>query len=161
MNQVKAQAWFEQPCETLAECIEVRRLTRQPLLLDECLSNFDDHLSAWKQHACQGVKIKPNRLGGLTRARQARDFGIEVGWQMPLEDVGGTVIADTVAAHLALSTPETHRMTCWLCQEHVMDDPAPGQGARNMDGQTSLTDAPGIGVEPTEDWLGEPCAVYE
>ena len=36
-----------------------------------------------------GVKVKPNRLGSLTRARQVRDFGVSVGWQI-LWGVGGS-----------------------------------------------------------------------
>lgn len=161
MNGVQASGWFEQPCETLAECVQVRRQTRQPLMLDECMHTLSDHLSAWRLGACEGVKVKPNRLGGLTRARQVRDFGVSVGWRMHLEDVGGTVIADTAALHLALSTPEHNRLASWLCQPHLVDDPAPGRGARNVDGRISLPDGPGLGLAPDLDWLGTPEAVFD
>lgn len=161
MNAVTARGWFEQPCESLDQCLQVRRGTTQPLMLDECLQTFQDHLEAWKAGACEGVKVKPNRLGGLTKARRVRDFGLAVGWRMHVEDTGGTVIADTAALHLALSTPADNRLASWLCQAHLRDDPAPGQGVRNRDGLTVLPTSPGLGVAPDLDWLGAPAATYE
>ena len=160
MNAVSGRGWFEQPCETLDQCAQVRRLTIQPLMLDECLTSVQDHFDAWRDRVCEGVKIKPNRLGGLSKARQVREFGIAVGWRMHIEDAGGTVVADTAALHLALSTPEEHRLGSWLCQPHLVDDPAPGLGARNEAGAIRLPDAPGLGVAPDEAWLGEPWAVF-
>jgi len=160
MNAVAATSWFEQPCETLDQCLQVRRRTRQPIMLDECMADFQTHLEAWKQGTCEGVKVKPNRLGGLTKARQVRDFGVAVGWQMHVEDTGGTVLADTAAMHLALSTPQGNRLASWLAHAHISEDPAPGQGARNDGGWTQPPDLPGIGVELDADWLGEPAAVY-
>ena len=160
MNAVSAGGWFEQPCETMAQCVQVRRLTRQPIMLDECLHSFQDHLDAWKAGACEGVKVKPNRVGGLTKAKRVRDFEVSVGWRMHIEDVGGTVLADTAALHLALSTPEENRLASWLCHPHLADDPMPGQGARNEHGVARLPTAPGLGVTPDLDWLGESVAVY-
>lgn len=158
MNSVAARSWFEQPCETLDQCTQVQRNTSQPIMLDECLHDFNDHLNAWRQGAGQGVKVKPNRLGGLTRARQVRDFGVSVGWQMHIEDVGGTVLADTAAIHLALSTPPENRLASWLCHPHLVDDFAAGEGARNRSGRISLdgSTSNGIGVEPPENWLAKP-----
>lgn len=160
MNAVSARGWFEQPCETLDQCVQVRRLTRQPIMLDECLHSLQDHLDAWKAGACEGVKVKPNRVGGLTKAKRVRDFGVSVGWCMHIEDVGGTVLADTAALHLALATPAENRLASWLCHPHLADDPMPGQGARNEGGYARLPAAPGLGVSPNLDWLGEPLAVY-
>ncbi len=156
-----ARGWFEQPCETLDQCAVVAAHTTQPIMLDECLHTFQDHLDAWKRSAGQGCKIKPNRLGGLTKTRQVRDFCVAVGWQMHVEDVGGTVLADTAALHLALSTPQENRLASWLGHAHLVDDFAPGEGARNHGGVVRLDPSkPGIGVEPPEDWLGAPFKAY-
>lgn len=160
MNSVPAMGWFEQPCETLEQCAEVQRKTPQVIMLDECMHSFQDHLNAWKMGACQGVKVKPNRLGGLTKSRQVRDFGVSIGWRMHIEDVGGTVLADTAAIHLALTTPIENRLASWLSHPHLVDDYAPDAGARHRQGKITLDDTPGIGVEPPEDWLGEPYCVY-
>jgi L-alanine-DL-glutamate epimerase-like enolase superfamily enzyme len=42
----------------------------------------------------------------------------------------------------------------------VSVDPAPGQGARNIDGCFTAPDSPGIGVEPDPALLGQPVAIY-
>lgn len=161
LNAVATTAWVEQPCETMEQCAYVAGHVRQPVLLDECLHTFQDHLNAWKMDACAGLKIKPNRLGGLTRAMAVRDFAISVGWRAHIEDVGGSALADTAAIHLASSTPEATRMDSWLCHYHLAVDPCPGQGARNVGGAATPPDAPGLGVIPDMNILGEPVVVFE
>ncbi|WP_371226871.1 mandelate racemase/muconate lactonizing enzyme family protein [Roseovarius sp. 2305UL8-3] len=161
LNSVTARDWVEQPCETLDQCAHVAARVQNPIMLDECLHGFQDHLEAWKRGACEGVKVKPNRVGGLTRARQIRDFGVSVGWQMHIEDVGGSALADTAAIHLAASTPEANRLASWLCHYHLSIDPVPGQGARNIDGFATPPTTPGLGVEPDVDQLGDPVACYD
>ncbi len=161
LNSVEARGWVEQPCETLEECALVAAKVPQPILLDECLTSLDEHHRAWRHSQVAGLKVKPNRLGGLTKARQARDFSVAVGWQMHVEDVGGTVLADTAAIHLAAATPESHRLASWLAHAHLADDPFPGQGARNLGGWTAPPDLPGIGVVPDAASLGAPVAVHE
>ncbi len=161
LNAAVVREWVEQPCESMRECAQVARKVSCPILLDECLHDFADHLEAWRTGAFEGVKVKPNRLGGLTRARQVRDFGVSVGWQMHIEDVGGTALADTAAIHLASSTPAEFRLASWLGHEHLAVDPVPGQGSRNADGYARPPTAPGLGVAPDPKLLGEPVAVYE
>ncbi|MEM7318087.1 MAG: mandelate racemase/muconate lactonizing enzyme family protein [Pseudomonadota bacterium] len=160
LNAVDTMAWIEQPCETIEQCAYVARNVRQPVLLDECLHDMGDHLSAWKMQACTGIKVKPNRLGGLTRARQVRDFALQVGWKMHIEDVGGSALADTAAIHLAASTPSEFHMDSWLCHAHLSVDPVPGQGARNQSGLAAPPSSPGLGVVPDDGALGKPVAVY-
>ena len=104
--------------------------------------------------------MKPNRLGGLTRARQVR-IGVALGWQMHIEDVGGSALADTAAIHLAASTPDANRLASWLCHYQLSSDPVPGQGARNHGGFATPPSTPGLGVRPDEDRLGVPVAIYE
>lgn len=161
LNTVKARDWVEQPCETLDQCIHVARRVSNPIMLDECMHSFQDHLEAWKRRACEGVKIKPNRVGGLTKARQIRDFGVSVGWQMHIEDVGGSALADTAAIHLAASTPDANRLASWLCHYHLSVDPVPGQGARNDNGAATPPLLPGVGVKPDLEILGKPVIHYE
>ena len=160
LNSVSARDWVEQPCETLDQCAHVAHRVQNPIMLDECMHSFDDHLSAWQMKACEGVKVKPNRVGGLTRAKQIRDFGVSVGLQMHIEDLGGSALADTAAIHLAASTPDANRLASWLCHYHLADDPVPGQGARNVNGTATPPSLPGLGVMPDEDILGDPVAVY-
>lgn len=160
LNNVSVRGWIEQPCETLQQCAQVARRIIQPIMLDECLHTFEDHLLAWRLNACEGVKVKPNRVGGLTKARQIRDFGVSVGWQMHVENLGGSALADTAAIHLASSTPVANRLASWLCHHQLAVDPVPGQGARNIDGFAAPPTAPGLGVEPDVAALGIPASVF-
>ena len=160
LGSVSSRDWVEQPCETLDQCAFVAGKVSQPIMLDECMHTFQDHLEAWKRQACSGVKVKPNRVGGLTKARQIRDFGVSVGWQMHIEDLGGSALADTAAVHLAASTPEANRLASWLCHYHLSHDPVPGQGARNINGSATPPSTPGLGITPDEALLGEIFASY-
>ena len=160
LNAVASRSWVEQPCETLDQCAHVAARVPQPLMLDECLHTFGDHLDAWKRGVGEGVKVKPNRVGGLTRAKQIRDLGVGVGWAMHIEDVGGSALADTAAIHLAAATPKANRLATWLCHDHLALDPVPGQGSRNVAGFVTPPSAPGLGVAPDLDVLGDPVAVY-
>ena len=161
MNSVSGlTSWFEQPCETLDEIAQVRRQTSLPIGIDEGLHGFDDLLRIQRDGIAEVVNIKINRVGGLTRARRLRDFCLASGITMLIMDTGGTVLADTAVAHFAQTIPRASCLGVWSCQEMVSVDPAPDQGARNVEGCFSAPDLPGIGVEPELDALGEPVAVY-
>ncbi|MEM1170667.1 MAG: hypothetical protein AAGJ08_16685 [Cyanobacteria bacterium P01_H01_bin.35] len=62
--------------------------------------------------------------------------------------------------HLAQATPRMFLRATWLCHQMLTVDTATG-GARNKGGKTSAPEAPGLGVEPIMDVLGEAIAVYE
>ena len=57
---------------------------------------------------------------------------------------------------MAASTPLTHLRATWLCHEMLTVATATG-GARNQGGKTYAPEAPGLGVEPKLDVLGEGC----
>ncbi len=153
-------SWFEQPCETLDEIAQVRRQTRHPIGIDEGLHDYQDMLRIQRDGIAELVNIKINRVGGLTRARRIRDLCLQTGITMLIMDTGGTVLADTAVAHFAQTIPAPSCLGVWSCQEMVEPDPAPGQGARNVDGCFSAPDLPGIGVEPDLALIGEPLAQY-
>jgi len=60
----------------------------------------------------------------------------------------------------AQSTPESHRRATWLCQDMIGGDCAEG-GARNEGGITRAPEAPGLGLRPRAEILGDPVAVYQ
>ncbi len=152
-------AYFEQPCATYEENLQVRRATRQPIILDESIVAYGDALRAHADGACEAVGLKLNRVGGLTKARRIRDLCVQVGLRLNIEETGGTALADTAAVHLAQTTPATHRRATWLCHQMLTVDPIIG-GARHRQGVTSIPDAPGLGAEPDLDALGDPVVVY-
>jgi len=153
-------SWFEQPCETLDEIAQVRRQTSCPIGVDEGLHTMEDLIRIQRDGIAELVNVKINRVGGLTRARRMRDFCLATGITMLIMDTGGTVLADTAVAHFAQTIPAASCLGVWSCQDMVSVDPAPGQGARNVDGCFSAPDLAGLGVEPELTLLGEPVAIY-
>ncbi len=161
MNAVRdSVSYFEQPCETYEECLAVRRVTSHPLILDESIQRYGDIVRAQADRACEAIGLKVGRVGGLTKARRIRDFCVETGIRMNIEETGGSIIADTGAVHLAQATPTTHLRGTWLCHDMLTVDTAAG-GARNEGGITHAPEAPGLGIEPYPEVLGESVAVYE
>lgn len=156
---VDVDAYFEQPCETYEQCVQVRRATVQPIILDEVIVDYADLVRAHADRACEAIGLKIERVGGLTRARRLRDFCVQTGIRMNIEATGGSVLADTVATHLAAATPKRFLRGTWLCHELLAVDPCAG-GARNLGGFTRAPDRPGLGVEPNLDVLGEPSWSY-
>lgn len=156
----KADVYFEQPCETLDECLAVRRLTRSPLILDECIHSFEDLLRAQRESIAQAINIKIGRVGGLNKAKQMRDFCVATGLRMNIEETSGTVIAGTAAVHLAIATPLRYRLaTSDSTRLHTVV-PAHG-GYVFQQGKALLSDAVGLGVYPQIESLGKPIASYE
>ena len=162
MNQVQdLPIFFEQPCETLLQCEQVRRQTRQPISIDENLIKLDDLQWVIEHRVGEIINIKVSRVGGLTRARKLRDLALNAGFKILIMDTGGTVIADTAVQHLAQSIPAQNRIGTWLCQEMITVDVAPRLGSRNRQGCSAIpANQVGLGVAPDESLLGEPVAVY-
>ena len=152
-------AYFEQPCETYSESLQVRRATRQPIILDENIQTFEHIQRAVTDDACEAIGLKINRVGGLTKARRIRDFCVSNGIRMNIEPTGGSALADTAAVHLAQATSIRHTRGTWLCHEMLTVDPIVG-GSRNLGGITRAPEAPGLGAEPELEML-ERVAVYE
>ncbi len=153
-------SWFEQPCETLDEIAQVRRQTSHPIAIDEGLHTYADLVRIQSDGIAELVNIKINRVGGLTKARRMRDFCLATGITMLIMDTGGTVLSDTAVAQFAQAIPASACLGVWSCQDMVTVDPAPGQGARTVNGCFTAPDLPGLGVDMEIDRLGDPVAVY-
>ncbi|MEM9552073.1 MAG: mandelate racemase/muconate lactonizing enzyme family protein [Pseudomonadota bacterium] len=151
----------EQPCETLDDIEALRRVTTTPISVDESLVTLQDAMRIARDGVADVLNIKVNRVGGLTKARRIRDIGLTHGLQMYVMATGGSVLADTEAAHLAQTIPDEFRLGSWSCQDMLTVDVAPGLGTRNIGGKLTATDAPGLGFAPDEELLGDPIAVYE
>ena len=151
----------EQPCETLDDIAAIRPITSSPISVDERLETLHDMTRIAREGLAEVVNIKLNRVGGLTKARRLRDIALAHGIQIYVMATGGSVLADSEAAHLAQSIPTESRLGTWACQDMLSVDVAPGQGTRNDNGDLRVSDAPGLGVEPDLGLLGEPTAIYE
>lgn len=150
---------FEQPCATLSECIRVRTRMRSPFIIDESAITADDLMCIVHAEAADAIHFKISRVGGITRARMFRDFCAVAGLSGFWEASGGTAIADAAAAHVAISSPVGTPHKFWSCQEYNVESGCVG-GPTIADGVMRLGDEPGLGVEPSEEMLGQTIATF-
>ncbi len=151
---------IEQPTETLDDIAAIANKHATPVSVDECLVTLQDAVRVASDNLAEIFGIKPNRVGGLTKAARMRDIALAHGIDMFVMATGGSVLADTEALHLAATIPDENCLAVWACQDMLTIDVAVGRGARNKDGHLHLPEEAGLGVHPDEDMLGEPVAVY-
>ena len=146
---------LEQPCATYEENLAIRRACDRPLVLDETIDSVDTLLRALADSLVDGITIKLARVGGLTKARLIRDIAVARNLKITIEDTGGAEIDTAAYSGLMLSTPEGLRQHTvdfhnWVTVSNARAD------FRIADGQMTLPDGPGLGVEVDKVALGEP-----
>jgi len=146
---------FEQPCRTYAECASVRRAADRPLVLDESIVTLDDLLRAHRDGVADGITIKLQRVGGITRAVLLRDVAAELGVEVTVEDAGGASLVTAAITHVGLGTPE--RLRVHTCDFHMWVNVDHGSGLPpRADGAQRPPAGPGLGIDVDLDALGEP-----
>lgn len=147
--------YIEQPCLTYEECLAIRRHTNNPFVLDENIDGLDMLIRAKSDLAMDVVNLKISKLGGLTKAKLARDLCVTMGIAMTLEDSWGGDITTAAIAHLAHSTPEEFRFTSTDFNSYVTVSTADGAPKR-VNGFMSASREAGLGIVPKMDVLGKP-----
>jgi L-alanine-DL-glutamate epimerase-like enolase superfamily enzyme len=147
--------YIEQPCASYEECLVVRRHTDRPFILDEVIDGLPPLVRGLGDQAMDVVNIKIAKVGGLSRARRLRDFCLESGIAMTLEDTWGGDVATAAIAHLAHSTPAEARFSVTDFNSYVTRDFAPG-APRREHGRLAAPTAPGLGVDLDHDVAGSP-----
>ena len=156
VNAVRdVDVYIEQPCATYEQSLSIRRNTTLPFVLDEVIDSIDAILQGAADHAMDVVNIKISKFGGLTKVRQARDLCVSLGIAMTLEDSWGGDIITAAIAHLAHSTPPEFLFTSTDFNSYVSTSIAAGAPQR-VQGRMAASTAPGLGVTPRWDVLGEP-----
>ena len=150
--------YLEQPCSSYAECVTVRRHCQRPLILDEVIDGPRELVRAIAEDALDALVIKLTHAGGLTPARIERDICAANGIKMRIEDTAGTEIARAAQAQLAAATPANLLLGSYtfINERSPVCDGAP----EVRDGMLHLNDAPGLGLTPKLDEMGELVAVY-
>ena len=151
---------IEQPCETLNDIEAISKKHSTTVSIDESLVTLQDAIRIAKDGIAEIFGIKLNRVGGLTKASRIRDVALSFGIDMFVMATGGSVLADTEALHLASTIPDANCRAVWACQDMLTTDVSPGFGPRNQNGHLHLPEQPGLGVQPSEDILGDPIKVY-
>ncbi len=147
--------FIEQPCLGYAENLAIRRRTDLPFILDETIDGMEALLRGHADGAMDAVNLKISKLGGLTRARQARDLCVSLGIAMTIEDTWGGDVATAAIAHLAHSTPPEILFTATDFNSYVTVSTAEGAPVR-QDGRLAAPDRPGLGISARREVLGRP-----
>ncbi len=150
--------YIEQPCETFEECYSIRKMSDHPFVLDESIDGLPILLRANSLQAMDVVNIKISKFGGLTKARQARDLCVSLGIAMTIEDSWGGDIITAAISHLAHSTPTELLFSSTDFNSYVTVSIANDAPQRN-NGRLAASTAPGLGITPKMDVLGQ--AVFE
>jgi len=151
--------YIEQPCLTYEECLSLRRQVRQPMILDECMTDIKVLLRGLADDCFEGIGCKVTRVGGITGMRLIRDVCTAAGKIMTVDDAWGADLSAAAQAHLAVSTPEstffaTYVSTYFSNMRYDKDAP------EVVDGFLNTNEKPGLGVEPDMSILGDPMRTY-
>jgi L-alanine-DL-glutamate epimerase-like enolase superfamily enzyme len=152
--------YIEQPCLSYEECVSIRRHCNHPFVLDEVIDSVDMLIRGRADLAMDVVNLKISKLGGLTKARQARDLCMSLGVAMTLEDSWGGDIVTAAIAHLAHSTPPEFLFTATDFNSYVTTSIAEGAPKR-VQGRMAASTTPGLGVMPRKEVLGKAVVVVE
>lgn len=147
--------YLEQPCASYHECLTVRRHTNRPFVLDEVVDCLAMVIQGFTDHAMDVINLKISKVGGLTRAREIRDLCVSLGIALTIEDTWGGDITTGAIAHLAHSTPPAYLFTSTDFNSYLTVSNAEGAPQRK-DGRLAAGYAPGLGVEPRWNVLGNP-----
>lgn len=147
--------YFEQPCPTMEECIEVRKHTTLPMVYDELVTDLPSLMRAIREGGAGALNLKISRVGGLTQAKLLRDVCEALGLQVTVEDTWGGDVVSAAAAHLAASTRTPSLLTVsfmndWT-NEHVAD-----YQPRSVGGSGSAPTGAGLGIGVNVSTLGKP-----
>ena len=147
--------YFEQPCPTMEECIEVRKHTTLPMVYDEVVNDVATLIRAVRDGGAGAFNLKVSKVGGLTKAKLMRDLGQELGLQITIEDTWGGDIVSATSAHLAASTRERALLSVSFMNDWTNEHVA-GYQPRSRNGFGSAPTAPGLGIEVDVAMLGKP-----
>lgn len=150
---------LESPCATNRETESLRRRTNVAILCDELLSDERSAIEIVANDAAEAFNLKISKVGGLTRARRIRDIAVAVGYSIVTQDCCGSDIAFAAIVHLAQTIPERHLRP--VLDTRAMHIPKTADvDYDNGAGLVQAPNAPGLGLRPRLDVLGDAVASY-
>ena len=152
--------YIEQPCQTYEECLAVRRHTDKPIVLDEIMDSLSVVSRGVHDQAMDIVNLKISKVGGLTKAREIRDYCVRSGIALTIEDAWGGDIVTAAIAALAHSTPPEYLFSTTDFNSYVTKSIAENAPERHQ-GRMKAPTGPGLGITPLRDVLGKPIFVIK
>ena len=149
------RVYLEQPCSTLEECTQVRRVTTLPMIYDEIVTDVPSLVAVVQQGGAGGINLKISRVGGLTKARLMRDLAEALGISLTIEDTWGGDVTTAAISHLAASTRPELLFTVSFMNDWVKEHIA-GWQPRSRQGYGAPKAGAGLGVEVDVRGLGKP-----
>jgi len=151
---------IEQPCLTYEECLHVRARTNLSMKLDELVTDQSMAERLTQDMIADVACVKMARIGGLTKARRIRDYLVDHGIKVVTECMMGGEIVSAAVSHFAASTPA--ELLFNTTDLHAYNTRSTGTPAPpTSDGRLYCHNAPGLGVAPDFESLGDPVAVFE
>lgn len=150
-----SRLFIEQPCASLSSCAIVKAATPLPMIIDEGFQTIEDLIEIKHRVGAGGISIKPSKLGGLTRARLARDLAVELGMMVTIDDLWGGTITTAALVHLAASTPAESLLAVTPFADFTI--PSISNSPRcGADGCITQPDGPGLGINVDATHLSPP-----
>ncbi|KAI8287602.1 hypothetical protein K4K60_012360 [Colletotrichum sp. SAR11_57] len=146
---------LEQPCRTLADCVEIGKRSGLPIILDECVVTMAD-LAAAHAGGATGINLKPSRVGGFTKARAMRDAAVALGITVTVDDTWGCALltAQNVVFAAGIPSGRLRAVDAYAEWTEPMIADCPRMGTN---GRLVPTNLPGNGYGPIEmEMLGQP-----
>ncbi|KAF9641505.1 muconate-lactonizing protein [Lasiodiplodia theobromae] len=150
---------LESPCATWRENVSLRRRTDVPIIFDELATDDASIVQLVAEDGADGIGLKISKAGGLTRGRRQRDICIAAGYTISVQDTVGSDIAFAAIVHLGQTVPKRYLRCVLECRDMVTLKTADGDFPVR-DGHVVAPSAPGLGIAPRMDVLGEPVASY-
>lgn len=149
---------LEQPCETIAQCADVRSACGLAMKLDENAHDIATLLEGAEHGCMDAMALKLSKFGGLSKSRIARDICTHLGVKMCVEDTWGSDITTSALLNLAATTDQKFLLNTCDLSGYVGPRIAPDCPVRS-DGMIAPPSGPGLGITPDLAVLGEPEAV--
>lgn len=150
---------LEAPCGTWRETVSLRRRTDVPIIFDELATDEASIAQLIGDDAADGIGLKISKAGGLTRGRRVRDLSLAAGLTMTVQDTVGSDIAFAAIVHMGQTVPEKFLRSVLECRDMVTLKTADGD-FDVVEGRVVAPSAPGLGIRPRIDVLGDPVAIY-
>ncbi|KAF2828128.1 enolase 2-phosphoglycerate dehydratase [Ophiobolus disseminans] len=151
---------LESPCATWRENISLRRRTDVPIIFDELATDTASVVNLIADDGAEGINLKISKCGGLTKGRRIRDICLAAGYTMSVQDCWGSDISFAAIAHLAQTIPSDYLRCILDVRSSSTISIADGKYLDEDDGGITVSTAPGLGITPRLDVLGEPIASY-